>query len=75
MTSANAISATEFQIAILREIKKAPITENQLALGKAELEKNYRTEFMQEFNKFLQQKYPIKVNEKFLNAMGKQEEK
>ena len=75
VTSANAISATEFQIAILREIKKAPITENQLALGKAELEKNYRTEFMQEFNKFLQQKYPIKVNEKFLNAMGKQEEK
>ncbi len=72
---ASAVSAQEFNIGILREIKKSPITESQLALGKSELEKNHRAEFMQEFNKFLQKKYPIKVNEKFLGATEKQEQK
>ena len=72
ITNASAMSATEFNIGILREIKKSSITENQLAIGKAELEKDYRSEFMQEFNKFLQKKYPIKVNDKFLDATEKQ---
>ncbi len=73
ITRASAITTSEFNIGILREIKKSPITENQLAIGRAELEKDYRSEFMQEFNKFLQKKYPIKVNDKFLDATEKQE--
>lgn len=74
ISRAAAMSASEFNIAILREIKKSAITENQLAIGRAELEKDYRAEFMQEFNKFLQKKYPIKVNDKFLDAIEKQEQ-
>ena len=74
ITSASPISGQEFNIGILREIKKAQITENQVALGKAELEKNYRAEFMQEFNKFLQKKYPVKINEKLLGQAQKDQE-
>lgn len=59
----------EFNIAIVREIKKSQITQNQVALGKAELVKDYRQESMQAFNKFLQQKYPIKINDKFLGEI------
>ncbi len=70
-TLAANVSQEELNVAILREIKKAQISPNQIAQGKAELQKDYRQEFMQAFNKFLQQKYPIKVNEKILGENKK----
>lgn len=74
ITSASAASKQEFNIAILRDIKKAPVTDAQIAMGKGELTKNYREEFMQLFNQYLQQKYPVKVNEKFLKSLEESEE-
>jgi len=75
VTAANAISAEEFKIGILRSIKKIPTSASQIEADKMALIKEYRGDFLQEFNKFLQKKFPIKVNEKFLSEMEKKEEK
>ncbi len=74
-TAANAVSNEEFKIGILRSIKKVPTSATQIEADKMTLIKEYRGEFLQEFNKFLQKKFPIKVNEKFLSEMEKKEEK
>lgn len=69
-TNAMAVSDQEYKIGILRAIKKFPASASQIEAAKRELEKDYRTEILQEFNKFLQKKYPIKINEKFLNRLA-----
>lgn len=69
-TNAMAISEQEYKIGILRTVKKFPANATQIETAKRTLEKDYRTEILQEFNKFLQKKYPIKINEKFLSKLS-----
>ncbi len=66
-TNANATNANEFKIGILRDIKKTVVSAAQIQAAKLDLAKEYRSEILQEFNNFLQKKFPIRVNEKLLN--------
>ncbi|HLD76617.1 MAG TPA: SurA N-terminal domain-containing protein [Rickettsiales bacterium] len=68
-TSPFAANDNEFNIGILRKIKTAEIKKTDLILQQQELANEYRNEILQIFNNFLQEKHPIKVNEKFLKQI------
>lgn len=59
----------EFNIGIITKIIDAKLNEADIAAAKKETANLYRSELLQTFNEFLQKKYPIKVNEKFLKQL------
>jgi peptidyl-prolyl cis-trans isomerase D len=67
-TSANASGPQEFSIAILRNVKKAQIDSTKYAEVKKAAADSFKEEILQEFNKSLLAKYPVKVNEKLLGG-------
>ena len=56
----------EFTVGILREVKK--FDENKIDRAKAtkEEQENFRNQNLQEFNKFVVARHPIKTNDKIL---------
>jgi parvulin-like peptidyl-prolyl isomerase len=56
----------EFMIGILRDVKKISATPEQFEQAKKQYAENFRTEILQEFNRFLLSQNPVKVNEKIL---------
>ncbi len=71
-TSVLPSQSQEFIIAFLSEIKKSSISSIQFEEAKKSTSESFRTEIMQEYNKFLLKKNPVKINE---NIMGKKEQK
>lgn len=70
-TSVTAGGTQEFVIGVLREIKKVSTNPAQFEEAKKSARESFKTEVLQEFNKFLLEKNPVKVNEKL---MGKKEQ-
>jgi peptidyl-prolyl cis-trans isomerase D len=56
----------EFVVGVLREIKKAQITSGEFEKAQKQALEGFRVEVLQEFNRFLLKKNPVKVNEKIL---------
>jgi peptidyl-prolyl cis-trans isomerase D len=58
-----------FKIAVLKKIKKAKIDDKELAEYKKQMANIYRSEILEEFNNYIQDKLKIEVNQKFLESL------
>ena len=65
----------EFIVGTLREIKKSSIGAAQFEQAKKQLEEEFKTEILQEYNQFLMKKNPLKTNDKLLGAKEETEKK
>jgi peptidyl-prolyl cis-trans isomerase D len=60
-------SNNEFALGVVREIKKTDANTDQINQSKIEAGRSARNEVLQEFNVFLQKKYPVEVNKKLMS--------
>lgn len=60
---------SSYKIALLKQINHQQISQDKINLYKKEFANLYRNEILEELNKFMQTKYPIKINEKFLKSL------
>ena len=57
-------------IFILRAVKESAIASSQFEVAQNNAVKEFKEEIVKEFDKFLSEKYPVKLNEKILNQKG-----
>ncbi len=72
-TSYHASKDQEFKIAILKNVKETGANQVQINAYKKELANVYRNEFVDEFNKYMQENYKIEVNKKFIASLEKKQ--
>ncbi len=65
-TPAIALSHNEFNVGVLRQIKKSTFNKSDIGAIRKEAQQNFLNEMMQEFNEFLLDKHPVKINENLL---------
>lgn len=66
-TSVVPAGESEFVIGVLQKIKPSTITSAEFAASREKIEKAFKTEILQEYNSFLLEKNPVKVNEQILS--------
>jgi peptidyl-prolyl cis-trans isomerase D len=71
-TGAIASGAQELVIGVLREVKKSSVNSSQFEQAEKRASEQFRNDIMQEYNKYLLEKNPVKVNDKIL---GKKDQK
>jgi peptidyl-prolyl cis-trans isomerase D len=63
----------EFTIAVVKKIIEPKINQKTLEQTRQELEKEFKNDLLVQYNQYVQNKFPVKVNEKLLQSSFSQE--